>query len=275
MMERERMRMGISSDPSRPEYPALLINGRAPADPPLLEVNRGERLRLRLLNLASATTFRVTLAGHRLTVTHADGRPVEPVTVDAVVLGMGERYDVLVEADRPGAWTLGAASVLGTPEPARAVLRYRATRATRPEPVPEPGARRVLTYADLRSVETALEPAAGLDRTYRLNLTWGMMMAPHDWSIDGERYPDATPLPVAARERVRVRLRNHSMIHHPMHLHGHFFRVGSALRDTALVPAHMGVLELDFVTDNPGDWFFHCHNLYHMEAGMARVFRYV
>lgn len=51
--------------------------------------------------------------------------------------------------------------------------------------------------------------------------------------------------------------------------------MGRALKDTVLVPAHMGRLTLAFGADNPGDWFFHCHNLYHMESGMARVFRYV
>jgi FtsP/CotA-like multicopper oxidase with cupredoxin domain len=64
---------------------------------------------------------------------------------------------------------------------------------------------------------------------------------------------------------------NHSPIHHPMHLHGHFFRAGDALKETLLVPAHMGRRSFTFTADNPGDWFFHCHNLYHLEAGMARV----
>lgn len=59
---------------------------------------------------------------------------------------------------------------------------------------------------------------------------------------------------------------------HPMHLHGHFFRVGSALKDTiSLRP--MERLSITFAADNPGHWLFHCHNAYHMEAGMARVVR--
>ncbi|MGH7475696.1 MAG: multicopper oxidase domain-containing protein [Longimicrobiales bacterium] len=94
------------------------------------------------------------------------------------------------------------------------------------------------------------------------------------WMIDGQRWPDADPLEVHEGERVRVRLTNMSMMVHPMHLHGHFFRVGNALKETVIVPPHMGSLSFDFTADNPGDWFFHCHNLYHMEAGMARVFHY-
>ena len=54
-----------------------------------------------------------------------------------------------------------------------------------------------------------------------------------------------------------------------------FFRVGGAFKDTVIVPPHMGQITFDFVADNPGDWLFHCHNLYHLEAGMARLIRYV
>jgi FtsP/CotA-like multicopper oxidase with cupredoxin domain len=59
-----------------------------------------------------------------------------------------------------------------------------------------------------------------------------------------------------------------------MHLHGHFFQVGDAVKDTVVVPGHMGQVRFDFRADNPGDWLFHCHNLYHLEAGMARLLTY-
>lgn len=276
MMGRDQSGMMVQ-DPARPDYAALLVNGRGADDPPVFEARRSERVRLRLINLGSATTFRVALAGHRFNVTHTDGRPVKPVTVDALVIGMGERYDVIVEADNPGAWTLAAASVLGQPAPARAVFRYQGVREAAParDALPdglESG--RVLELSDLVSLEAAGEPAPAPDRTLDLMLSWGMMMAPEEWSIDGQRYPDAEPLVIRAGERVRISMTNMSPIHHPMHLHGHFFRVGRALKDTALVAAHMGRATFDFVAANPGDWFFHCHNLYHMEAGMARVFRY-
>ncbi|HUR74374.1 MAG TPA: multicopper oxidase domain-containing protein, partial [Sporichthya sp.] len=77
-------------------YPMYLINGRPAADPPTLEVRTGERVRLRLMNIGADTGFLVAIAGHRMTITHTDGMPVEPVEVEAVRLGMGERYDVVV-----------------------------------------------------------------------------------------------------------------------------------------------------------------------------------
>src|ERR671931_1433932 len=78
------------------DYPLYLLNGRPPADPPTIRARPGARLRLRVVNAAAETAFRVALGGHRLTVTHTDGLPVRPVTVDALVLGMGERYDALL-----------------------------------------------------------------------------------------------------------------------------------------------------------------------------------
>ena len=95
------------------------------------------------------------------------------------------------------------------------------------------------------------------------------------WTIGGQVYPEADPIAIRRGERVRFRLRNMSMALHPMHLHGHFFRVGQAWKDTVLVPPHMGAVSFEFRADNPGRWFFHCHNAYHMEMGMAREVRYI
>ena len=270
-----------------PSYEGLMVNGRLPGAPPSFEVREGERVRLRLINPSSATTFHLALAGHRLTVTHADGRPVEPVTVDSLRVGMGERYSVIVEAGNPGAHTFMARPVEGDATPARAILRYRGVRRNRPPEGEVPqglrGGRR-LRYADLQSVETPLGQTGGGEpgRTFDLRLSRGRMMGGmmggddggRTWTIGGQAYPNADPLEVSEGERVRFRMTNHSMMLHPMHLHGHFFQVGNALKDTVLVDGHMGREQLTFAADHPGDWFFHCHNLYHLEAGMARAIRY-
>jgi len=101
------------------------------------------------------------------------------------------------------------------------------------------------------------------------------------WTINGYVYPDAERLGVRAGERVRIGYWNHSMMPHPMHLHGHFFRVVNPsvpqdrwiLKDTVIVDP-MQRIDIEFLADNPGNWFHHCHNLYHMEAGMANVVMY-
>ena len=100
------------------------------------------------------------------------------------------------------------------------------------------------------------------------------MLGPQ-WTINGQAYPNATPLEIHQGESIRIRLTNESAMPHPMHLHGHFFRVGNTLKDTTIVWTGARPVELDFVANNPGSWLFHCHNLYHMESGMVRLMKYV
>jgi FtsP/CotA-like multicopper oxidase with cupredoxin domain len=92
-------------------------------------------------------------------------------------------------------------------------------------------------------------------------------------------YPKTDPLLIRHGDRVRIEMVNQTMMWHPMHLHGHFFRVlqgageRAPLKHTVNVPPRETV-RIEFTADNPGQWIFHCHNLYHLEAGMARVFEY-
>lgn len=94
-------------------------------------------MRLRLINPSASTIYRVALEGHGLTVIHADGQPVEPVEVEAVWIGMGKRYDMLVEAGNPGVWQL-AAQAEGTKELARAVFRYEGSSGETPPTASHP-----------------------------------------------------------------------------------------------------------------------------------------
>lgn len=102
-------------------YPHYLINGKPTADPAQFTGTPGSRVRIRLINAGGDTAFRFAIGGHRLTVTHTDGFPVEPVEVDSVLLGMGERYDLLVTLG-DGAFPL-VAQAEGKRERAFAVVR--------------------------------------------------------------------------------------------------------------------------------------------------------
>lgn len=262
---------GMMTD-ARPPYVGHLVDGRFPNDPAEFSVREGERFRFRFVNASAATTYRVRLAGHTLRVSHADGRPVAPVDVDSFVFGAGERYDAVVTMANPGTWELRATPLDAAEPPARAVVRYEG-EGTSQSPQPPSGGGRELRYADLVA-ESPLDGIDGRpDRTFDLGLSRGA--GGYVWTMGGQAYPEADPLRVRTGEHVRVRLTNQSPVLHPMHLHGHFFRVGDAVKDTVLVPPFMGQTTLDFVADNPGAWFFHCHNVYHMESGMARVVRYV
>lgn len=265
---------GMSADLSDVDYAAFLLNGRAPNDPWTLAVEPGERVRLRLVNAAASTYFTVQLDGVPLRITHADGLAVEPVEVDHVLMGMAETYDVIVTLPTKGSHTLHAVAQDGSGQ-AIGVLHTRGTTPAANRDMP-PIAGRALDYTMLRApAPTTL--ADGPPRRFALKLQGDM--ARYVWTIDGQVYPDADPLVIRQGERVSVELENQTMMWHPMHLHGHFFRVltgageRAPLKHTVNVPPS-GRVAIEFAADNPGDWLFHCHNVYHLEAGMARVFRY-
>ncbi len=110
-----------------------------------------------------------------------------------------------------------------------------------------------------------------------LNLTGNMQR--YVWSINGVPLSETDKIKIKGGEVTRITLNNLTMMHHPMHLHGHYFRVinengeRSPLKHTVNVPPMQKVI-IEFYNEEYGDWFFHCHVLYHMMGGMARVFSY-
>ena len=284
MMGGMMRRRGGSSMPAgpllEPLYDGYAVNGRVYPEIAPLEVGKGERVKLRILNASSATIYDLSLAGHPLRITHADGNPVRPVEIDMLRIGMGERYDVEFVANNPGSWLLTAREGGFGEGMLRVPVMYRGV--TRKDPVPPVFHRglRFVTYWDLQAHyppdTSPLEPPK---RLYPQTLSGGMH-SPF-WTINGQVYPNVEPLVVREDERVRIAYFNRSMMPHPMHLHGHFFKVVNPSlpqerwiwKDTIIVEP-MQRLDIEFHADNPGNWFHHCHNLYHMEAGMANVVVY-
>ena len=84
------------------------------------------------------------------------------------------------------------------------------------------------------------------------------------------------PFEIEAGQTVRLVMRNRSSMWHPMHLHGHTFALDDtgARKDTVIVKPDQE-MSVTFAADNPGQWMLHCHNTYHLEAGMAGVISYV
>jgi CopA family copper-resistance protein len=133
---------------------------------------------------------------------------------------------------------------------------------------------KVLTYRDLVSAVPNPDTRAPT-RTVEVHLTGNMER--FMWSIDGKKLSEAPePIRFARDERVRVTMINHTMMTHPMHLHGHFFEVVNGhggqhpVKHTVMVMPG-SKLSFDLTADAPGDWAFHCHLLLHMHAGMMRV----
>ena len=139
------------------------------------------------------------------------------------------------------------------------------------------GSNPTFNYNYLRSPEkTTFEEGKPL-REMLFNLTGNMNR--YVWSINGVPLSEASKIKINQGEVVRITLNNLTMMHHPMHLHGHFFRVlnkngeYSPLKHTVNV-APMQKVVIEFDANESGDWFFHCHVLYHMDSGMARVISY-
>jgi FtsP/CotA-like multicopper oxidase with cupredoxin domain len=258
-------------------YPLCLANGRRARSPAIVAARPGERIRLRIVNAGADTAFRLALGGHRLTVTHADGFPVVPVTGDALLLGMGERYDANVDLG-DGVFPLVA---MAEGKSAQALAIVQTSRG----PAPRAGVRPVELRRRLLTVDD-LQAAAGVDlgpvtphRTHRLVLDGNM--ATYRWTINGHTMHGGAPLKVRDGERVRLVFDNRSTMFHPMHMHGHTFQVRRAGRhvpgprkDTVIVRPGERVT-VDFDAANPGRWMLHCHNAYHQAGGMMTELTYV
>jgi hypothetical protein len=132
-------------------------------------------------------------------------------------------------------------------------------------------------YRRMRAVESTAFAASMPRRTIELRLSGDMTR--YVWSFNGKTMAEDGVIKIKRGEVLRLELINDSMMHHPLHLHGHFFRVvegqGSEapLKHTVDVPP-MGKRTIEFEANEQGDWLFHCHLLYHMHSGMARVFSY-
>lgn len=259
----------LGGDAGDVAYPYYLINGRIPEAATTFTAKPRQRIRIRIINVASDTAFRVALAGHSLTVTHTDGFPVIPTQVDALLIGMAERYDVVVTA-ADGVFPLVAAAE-GKNAVARALLATGAGSA--PDPQFRPGEldERVGTVEMFTAAETVNlgRPDPNLD----LPVVLGGTMSKYDWTINGEPYRNTNPLHVREGQHASLVFDNATMMWHPIHLHGHTFQVikadGSlgARKDTVIVLPNQK-LRAVLIADNPGTWVLHCHNTYHQDAGM-------
>ena len=136
---------------------------------------------------------------------------------------------------------------------------------------------RAFDYSYLRSPEPTTYAADAPVREILLNLTGNMNR--YIWSFNGVGLSETDKIKIESGEVTLITFNNLTMMYHPLHLHGHFFRVlnengaYSPLKHTVNVPP-MQEVTIEFFGDEYGDWFFHCHILYHMMGGMARIFSY-
>jgi FtsP/CotA-like multicopper oxidase with cupredoxin domain len=256
------------------EYDAYLANDRTLDDPEIVKVESGGRIRLRIINAAAATVFTIDTGEIDAELMAVDGKDVEPLRGRRFPVAMGQRVDLRLELPKDT-----------KPWP---ILALREDSLERTGLILAPPGARITKLVGVGSVKTTamgfeLESrlkaktalaARPVDRTIPIMLGGGMHG--YEWGI-----MSADGLSVRKGERVRIVMQNHSMMAHPMHLHGHHFQViaingrtiSGAVRDTVHVPP-MTSVAIAFDADHPGKWAFHCHHLYHMASGMMSMLNY-
>ncbi|MGV7220248.1 MAG: multicopper oxidase domain-containing protein [Nitrospinales bacterium] len=284
-------------------YDRCLANGKPEMIIPALP---GEKVRLRFINAATATYYSLQFAGGPVQIIAADGKDVQPVEMDSFLMAIAETYDLLVAVPKGGAYEFRATAQDGSGH--TSIFIGSGKRVKAPD-IPKPNLykmrmpmgskkmkgmdnkhdmktmkgmkissdRPMPPYSQLRSINPTTLPVDNPVREVVLNLTGDMER--YIWSINGEVISEDNVIRIRHGENVRFVLVNQTMMHHPMHLHGHFFRVinkhgdHSPLKHTVDVPP-LSTQIIEFEGNEYNDWFFHCHILYHAKAGMARVVSY-
>jgi FtsP/CotA-like multicopper oxidase with cupredoxin domain len=248
-------------------------------------VRAGERIRLRLINASAARIYGLDFEGHEPWAIALDGHPVEPHRLERVVLGPGMRADIMLDCTAaPGS----RYRVIDS-------FYRRAYRLLDIEYTPEPALRASAAPLPRLPMNPIALPDEAKAERHHIVFGGGMMGAlPSQrehrglfWTVNGKPVPEHdhhghAPLLVLAQGRsYRLELVNQTSWHHPIHLHGHVFRVLSKngqevlprqFADTVLLDPDSRA-EIAFVADNRGDWMLHCHVLEHQATGMTSVLR--
>jgi len=271
----------------------VTMNGRVRES---FAVRSGERIRLRLINAANARIFGLEFTGHKPKVIAYDGQPVAPhePADGRIILGAAMRIDLILDmTGKPGERFQVVDNfyrnleyrlldlVYGTEQLRDKLLDSPMTLP--PNTMPEPD----MKTAERHEVTLNGGMMGGMMMRERGMAGMSMMEMMHTgkiWFINGVAMMGHVmdPMLTLKRERTYIlAMNNETAWWHPMHLHGHAFRVMSRngvptrlreWQDTVLMsPREM--VEIAFVADNPGDWMFHCHILEHQESGMMGVIR--
>ena len=259
-------------------YDAMLANDRTLADPEVVVAEKAGRFRLRVINGAAASNMWIDLGALDGELIAVDGNSIRPLKGRLFPLAIAQRADVRLSLP-PGTGTYPIMfTVEGSDMRSGIILKSGdAAVAKFSERGEVPPALDLSLEPQLRSIaELPDDPVA---RTEIITLTGGDTN--YQWGLNGKAMMHDILFNVRQGERYEVVMQNLTTMAHPMHLHGHYFRVvgvdgqrfKGAIRDTVLVPVG-GQVTIQFDADNPGTWAFHCHHLYHMNSGMMGAIAY-
>ena len=270
---------GMQMDLNDFNWDAYLTNDRTLSDPEVIQVERGGRIRLRVVNASAATVFWIDTGAVPARLIAVDGDPIVPVAGNRFGLAMGQRLDI--EIDLPsegGAWPILALRE-GAREQTGLILATSGARVRRIPALAEIEAPAFDTDLSQEARLVALHPLADrpVDRSQMLMLNGSMQ--PYVWTINGATWGQHRPVAARSGERVVLSFHNMSMMGHPMHLHGHVFqvvgingrRLAGALRDTVYVPP-MTMVDVALDAGEAAPWMLHCHHMPHLASGMMTEF---
>lgn len=259
-------------------YDAFLANLRTLENPEIIEVKSGEKVRLRIINGAAATNFFIDMGKISGKAIAVDGNKIQPVEDAIFELSTAQRIDILLTIPDEGAFPILAIGE-GTNMQTGIIL---ATNGSKIPQVSERLTKKAGAFNQHQEEKfRALAPLPPRPIDRQLLVELGGNMRTYTWTINGQSWPESTPLIVKEGERVELIFKNKTAMSHPMHFHGHVFQITSidgkkidgAVRDTVLVMPN-STISAQFDANNPGVWPLHCHILYHLEAGMFTVVRY-
>ncbi len=263
---------GMKAHANDVAYDAYLANDRTLDDPEIIRIDKGGRARLRIINGATATAFFIDTGTIDAVIVAVDGSPCGPFTGRHFPLAQGQRIDLLLSIPAEGGTFPILALVeddlrrtgiiLATPGSSVTKISDMAGQTT--------GSTTLDLDRQLRAKTPLVKRTA--DRAYHLMLG---EEADYRWTLNGKVHGQHIPLEARLGERVEIMMMNPSSMMHPMHLHGHHFQVvgvgttrySGPMRDTVIVPPRMPVT-IAFDANKRGEWYLHCHHLYHMAAGM-------
>lgn len=300
-----KMRMS-QSDLSDVSGYTFLMNGKTPDQNWTGIFKLGERVRLRFINASAMSFFDVRIPGLKMSVVASDGQNVEPVPVDEFRFGAAEIYDVIVTPQEDKPYTIVAEPIdrtgfaLGTlatheglkgeipahrPRALLSMMDMNMEEMMKDDPDMDmsdmsmesgwakgtPEGNKQLSYSDLRYLGTQKDIRQPM-RDIEVRL--GGNMERYVWTLNGKKHENAEPIKLKYGERVRLKFINETMMAHPMHLHGNFFQLENGQpmeklpnKNMVIVPPG-GSYSVLLSANEPGEWSFHCHLLYHMASGM-------
>lgn len=305
-------------------YENFLINGM-----PSLEKKQykaGDKVKLRIINGSSSTYFWLNFAGSKLSVVANDGKDLEEVEVDRLLVSVSETYDVIVtipennksyqfqaiaedrtsntslwlgDGEKQFAKNYGKLKYFEGMEMMNKMMKFSGE-------LDDMGMEMSLQQMDMNDVmypELDEIDSSSQEKIEISTLDYSMLkskektnfsnsefrtlyfelngnMNRYVWTINNKTVSESDKILIKQGENIRIIIKNNSMMRHPMHLHGHFFRLLNGQGDYSPLKTVLDIMPMEIDTiefnasENYGDWFFHCHILYHMMSGMGRIFTY-